>query len=31
MRPFDKAVNMFGVFAPFLAILAVAPFAWQNH
>jgi len=31
MRPFDKAVNMFGVFAPFLAILAVAPFAWENH
>lgn len=29
MRPFDRAVNLLGVFVPFLAILALAPLAWH--
>jgi len=31
MSRFDRAVNLFGVFVPFLAVVAIAPFAWKNH
>lgn len=30
MRPFDRAVNLFGVFAPFIALLVLVPIAWHH-
>ncbi len=30
MRPFDRAVNLFGVFAPFIALVVLVPIAWSN-